>query len=143
MATDYSMFILKHDGISYGSIYSKPVSVEKKENVWFNRDCAGEGRIPRNQNWASASLVQTLEEPWVSTSVGESHGDLMVLSPCDSRWGGLCPGGGGGAGGDALGVSATGETPVAHVRSWKVRKATASWNILDLRNPPVAEWNLF
>lgn len=25
------MFILKHDGISYGSIYSKPVSVEKKK----------------------------------------------------------------------------------------------------------------
>lgn len=28
------MFILKHDGISYGSIYSKPVSVEKKKKMF-------------------------------------------------------------------------------------------------------------
>lgn len=73
------------------SIYSKPVSAEKK-NIWFTGGRAGGGRIPGNQNWVSTSLVQTVGEPLVSASVGDCVTSLCWMrrdhtAGCFVPWG--------------------------------------------------------
>lgn len=51
-----------------------------EKRFWLIRGYAGggEGGIPGNQNWVSASPVQTFGEPLVSMSVGEQD-DLILM----------------------------------------------------------------